>query len=230
MRMMRMQRVLPALTALTLLAAALPAPARADEGMVIQGSVDTMQDNGQTIGCQASFAIVRRDMEYGDGAGALAVGSLAILQVDGAPKVALKFGVVDMESAEKQVGSGGGLQAKAPVKAVLLEDGGDGKTNNGSESLGVAPDERGFGVYMFEPGPMTRRVLAQAGRNGRFKIAYVMKEGGPLVRVSVDVTVSKRDMQLSDNTVIDAQAAPRLSACLAQVLKAPPPAGAKAAK
>jgi hypothetical protein len=218
-----MQRILPALTATAFLATALlsAAPARADEGMVIQGSVDTMQDNGQTIGCQASFAVVRRDMEYGDGAVALAVGSLAILEVDGAPKVALKFGVVDMDAAEKQVGAGGGLQAKAPVRAVLLEDGGDGRTSNSGESLGVAPDERGFGVYMFDPGPVTRRVLAQAGRNGRFKIAYVMKEGGPLMRVSVDVTVSKRDTQLSDNTVIDAAAAPRLSACLAQVLKAP---------
>jgi hypothetical protein len=209
----------PALASLAFMTLLTAAPARADEGMVLQGNVEPMVEGGQTIGCQASFGVARRDMEYGDGASTLAVGSLAILNVEGAPRVALKFGVVDMEAAEKQVSAGGALQAKAPVRLVLLEDGGDGKASNDADRLGVAPDERGFGVYMFNAGPTTRQILAQAGRNGRFKIAYAMREGGPLVRISVDVTVTRRDTQFSENTEIDAQAAPRLAACLTAVLK-----------
>lgn len=206
---------LGAAAALSLLASA---PARADEGMVIQGSVDDMVESGKTVGCQASFGVARRDMEYGGGAASLAVGSLAVVKVDGQPKVALKFGVVDLEAAETNMKAGGGLMAKAPVKVVLLEDGGDGKANNAADAIGVAPDEKGFGVYLFNAGPFTRQVLAQAGRNGRFKIAYAMADGGPLVRIGVDVTVVKRDPQFSENTVIDDKAAPTLAACLATVV------------
>lgn len=208
-------RALGAAAALSFLALA---PARADEGMVLQGSVDNMVENGKTVGCQASFGVGRRDMEYNGGAASLAVGSLAVVQVDGQPKVALKFGLVDLEAADASMKNGGGLMAKAPVKVALLEDGGDGKTSNAAEAIGTAPDDKGFGVYLFNAGPFTKKVLAQAGRNGRFKIAYAMTGDGPLVRIGVDVTVVKRDPQFSENTVIDDKAAPTLAACLAQVV------------
>ena len=210
-----------ALAAATLAAAmaVLAAPAWADEGMTLQGSVDPMDDAGKPVGCQASFGVARRDLEYGAGGASLAVGALAVMTVDGQPRVALKLGLLDAEATDKVMSKGGEMQAVAPVSVSLLEDGGDPHVNNSAESLGSGTAEQGFGVYRFAAGPVTRRVLAQAARNGRFKVSYVLRDGGPTVRFAVDVTVSKRDMMHSDNTVIDPKAATALAACVAQVLK-----------
>ncbi|MDB5431102.1 MAG: hypothetical protein JWP35_2218 [Caulobacter sp.] len=211
------RRALPGVTMALMMAGA--GAARADEGQTLQGSVDPMTGAaGEVVGCQASFGVARHDAEYGAGQSILAVGTLVLMSVDGQPRVALKIGILDPEASET-VMTGGEMKAASPVKAVLVEDGGDPKVDNGADALGFSPSDKGFGVFLFNPGAETRRVLDGVGRNGRFRVSYAMRADGPMARFAADVTVAKRDMMHSDNTVIDPKAVVAFKACMAKVFK-----------
>ena len=224
MRMRRFGVGLPGLAAGLAAAMAVMTPgagARADEGMTLQGSVEQMPADSGMTGCQASFGVGRRDSEYGHGGASLVIGSLAIGRpaAGGPAKLALRLGVLDEDGTQKLLSGQSSEMPNAgtPVKAVLLVDGGDPTVDNGADALGVVPAEKGFAVFLFADGPVTRQVLAEASRHGRFKLKYAMQPDGPMARVAVDVTVAKRDMMHSDNTVIDPKAAEGLAACVATV-------------
>lgn len=217
MRMTGFMRALPGVAAAVVLGVA--GAARADEGQTIQGAVDPMTgEAGEVVGCQASFGVARHDAEYGAGQTTLAVGTLVLMSVDGQPRVALKIGILDPEASESMM-TGGQMQAASPVTAVLIEDGGDPKVNNGADALGFSPSDRGFGVFLFNPGVETRRVLEGLSRNGRFRVGYAMRADGPMARFAADVTVAKRDTLHSDNTVINPKAVAAFKACMASVFK-----------
>jgi hypothetical protein len=210
-------KALPAIIATMALLAA--GTARADEGVTLQGGVEPLRDGALTVGCQASFGVARHDKENFANGSVLALGSLSLITVNGKPRAVLKLGLVHEDDSDPSPISGGLPSARPPLAAVLQEDGGDPTVNNQADSLGTAPPEQGYGLFLFNMGPATREVLAQAARNGRFKVAYLLKEGARPSRFVADVTVTRRDMLHSDNTVISAKARDDLAACVGSLLK-----------
>lgn len=175
---------LPA-AALVLLALAAPAPmstAWADEGLTTRSAVVPMVDNGRLVGCQAPFEVLRGDPEYSGGRRVRVGGRLSVISPEGRAGVMLQLFAHGPDE-------GDGGEGTAPLSLVLR----DGAADNAAERHHPQdPREDDPALFLFNLGPVTSQALRGAAQDGRFTLAYALKDSGPMALLTVDLTVRNR--------------------------------------
>jgi hypothetical protein len=157
--------------------------ARADEGLTTRSAVGPMNDAGRLVGCQAPFEVVRADPEYSAGRRVRVNGRLSVISPPGSgPAVMLQLSVHGPDDAEDADGS--------PPLALVLTDGG---RDSAGERLSrtAQPDEGDFVLYSL--GSVTEAALRGIVADGRFSLAYTLREGGRPAPLTVDLTVKRRE-------------------------------------
>ena len=154
--------------------------AQADEGLTTRSGVIPMVDNGRLVGCQAPFEVVRADPEYSGGRRVRVEGRLSVISPSGTAGVMLQMAVHGPDDAE-------GADGTVPAVLVIR----DGAADSSAERY--HPEDKSDDTpLIYTLGPVTRAALSGAVADGRFTLAYALREGGPMAPLTVDLTVTKR--------------------------------------
>ncbi|MDB5431099.1 MAG: hypothetical protein JWP35_2215 [Caulobacter sp.] len=156
--------------------------ARADEGLTLRSGIVPMNEQGRLTGCQAPFEAVRSDPEYSGGRRMRVEGKLSVITPGGkAAGVLLQLVVHAPDDAADADGV-------TPIVLMLK----DGERDNSAERYPQQTDEDGGPLYVYGMGPVTEATLRQIASEGRFTLAYALKDGGPLAAVTIDLTMKRR--------------------------------------
>jgi hypothetical protein len=165
--------------ALALLAVGSP---RADEGLTTRSGVVPMTDEGRLVGCQAPFEVVRADPENNGGRRVRIDGRMSVISPGGTPGLMLQL-------AAHGPDDGPDVDGVSPALVVATDGGKDSAAERYLKD-GAPADGDGLFIYML--GPVTEAALRGAASDGRFSLAYALREGGPMAPLTVDLTVKRR--------------------------------------
>lgn len=151
----------------------LSAPAAADTGRTIRAEFFPLFQQGQLVGCQATFAVLRMDEEFSQGALTLASG-LIVVYGDLAPHAGamLRLGISSSES-----------DFAPPERAFLIRG---FRTNAADLGESFLSDSVGFRAFPYALGDVTSESVVMLATEGRLEIAYGMPGTIADARIGVD--------------------------------------------